>query len=264
MVVFIYKPGLRAYLLMRLLILAMSCVCHAAMAYAETFSGDIVDIPSVPEGQNSATFPMAKWDWFLHVRQNNEVARRQAEDIQIIFDGDSITEAWNSRGLKVWQEHYAPLHAFNFALPGDRTEQVLWRLDHGQVDGISPRLVVLLIGTNNFWRNTDEEIAEGVEAVVAEYRRRCPDAVILLQAILPRGKGPDYGLMPHIEKVNERLARLDDSEHIIFLDFGSRFLLSTGSVDPALMPDYLHPSPQGYDIWAEALTPFISRYFPQQ
>jgi N-acetylglucosamine-6-sulfatase len=158
----------------------------------------------------------------------------------------------------VWDARYAGYKAVNFGIGGDRTENILWRLNNGQMDGLDPKLIVLLIGTNNL-RNTNEQIVEGVLAVVREYRRRCPGAVVLLQGVFPRGKLATDSVRGRIKAINGELSKAGDGEHVLYVDIGDNFLDATGDLPERIMPDYLHPGPQGYEVWAEAIDPVVKK-----
>jgi beta-glucosidase len=142
---------------------------------------------------------------------------------------------------------------------------VLWRLDHGEVDGLHPKVVVLMIGTNNTGferdgftrRNSPAEAAEGVKAIVDDLRRKLPEARILLLAVFPRSHLPTDPARREVAAINQRIAGLDDGRHVRYLDIGSRFLTADGTLEPEIMPDYLHPSPHGYEIWAQAMQPTL-------
>jgi lysophospholipase L1-like esterase len=217
--------------------------------------------PPLPAGVNSAAFPAANLGWAQRVKSNNDKAHKLAAGIQLVFDGDSITDFWQTSGKKIWAARYEKLGAFDFGISGDRTQFVLWRLDQGQVDGLKPKLVVLMIGTNNLNGNTDKEIAEGVTAIVKDYRKRCPDAVVLLQAIFPRGHAATDPLRARIKAINAIIAKLHDGKKVIYVDFGDKFLEPDGTLSAEIMPDFLHPSAKGYQIWADAIQPFIDTYF---
>ncbi len=157
---------------------------------------------------------------------------------------------------------YAPRHAANFGISGDRTQHVLWRLEHGELDGVKPKAVVLMIGTNNTGkernsdsiRNTTPETIAGVIAVVDELKRRLPASRILLLAIFPRGEKDDPQ-RAQIKEINTALARL---EGVTFLDIGSKFLTADGALPRDVMPDLLHPDEKGYQIWADAMEPTLA------
>jgi len=190
-----------------------------------------------------------------------EIAKKGGVDV--LFLGDSITDNWRKpeQGLPVWEKQFAPLHAANFGISGDRTQHVLWRMQNGELAGIKPRVVVLMIGTNNTGlerdkltpRNTTEEVVAGVTAVVQGLRTQLPETKILLLAIFPRAEKPTDPVRLQTYDINGALARLHDEKHVFFLNIGSRFLEADGTMSKAIMPDFLHPSTKGYEIWAEAI-----------
>lgn len=182
--------------------------------------------------------------------------RAKKGDVNLLFLGDSITQGWNNND--VWKRFYGPRRAANFGIGGDRTEHVLWRLRHGELDGISPRVVVLMIGTNNAGANTADEIAQGVTAIVKELRKRLPEAKVLLLGVFPRGPKPD-ATRALLEDVNRRIAKLDDGSHVTYLDIGKAFLNPDATLSREIMPDYLHLSARGYRIWADAMEPTLWR-----
>jgi beta-glucosidase len=191
--------------------------------------------------------------WWADRHQHVLDANKQGSP-DLLFIGDSITQGWEDAGRTAWSGHFAPRHAANLGFSGDRTQHVLWRLDHGEVDGIKPKVAVIMIGTNNSngADNTAEEIADGIKAIVARLHEKQPQMRILLLGIFPRGDKPN----PQREKiaaVNASIAKLDDGKMVRYLDIGPKFLQPDGSISAEIMPDYLHLSPKGYDIWAEAI-----------
>jgi lysophospholipase L1-like esterase len=201
-------------------------------------------------------------------RHQSFVALAKKGDIDVLFMGDSITDFWRSTGKDVWAKYYGNLKAANFGISADRTQNVIWRLQNGEGQGFSPKVVVLMIGTNNTgvvtrnstapaaiqWRNTNEETIAGVTAVVAELRKDFPTAKILLLAIFPRGD--DELAMQQIPVINQAIAKLDDQQHVFFLDIGPKFLGPDGHVNPDLFQtrDRLHPTAAGYVVWADAMS----------
>ena len=183
-------------------------------------------------------------------------AKEAPGDYDIEFIGDSIMQGWEGRGKNVWQEYYGQRKVINFGVGGDRTQHVLWRFENGQLDGIKAKVAVVMIGTNNSNKddNSEADILEGVTAIVNQIRTRQPETKILLLGIFPRGKtfSTQRG---KILQVNEALAKLDDGQHIFFLDFGSQLIEKDGSISKSIMPDYLHPNEAGYKIWAAATEP---------
>jgi lysophospholipase L1-like esterase len=207
---------------------------------------------------NTATDPVprdAKWV----ERHEGFVAETKRGGIEILFLGDSITDGWRTKGKAVWEKQYTPRHAANFGIGGDRSQHVLWRMEHGELDGIKPKVVVLMIGTNNSGkdqdgkpRNTTPEIIEGVTTIVKGLRAKLPQSKILLLAIFPRGeKGTP--IRDQLKEINTALAKLDDGKMVKFLDIGANFLESDGTLSKEIMPDLLHPNEKGYQIWADAM-----------
>ena len=172
------------------------------------------------------------------------------EKVDLLFLGDSITQGWNDN--QVWKRFYGPRNAANFGIGGDRTQHVLWRIQNGELEGIEPRVVVLMIGTNNASSGTADEIAQGVTAIVTDLRHRLPEARILLLGVFPRGQKPD-ATREKLQSVNEKIAKLDDGSKVKYLDIGKAFLNQDQTISREIMPDYLHLSQKGYRIWADAM-----------
>ena len=154
----------------------------------------------------------------------------------------------------------------NIGYSGDRTEQVIWRLQHGEVDGISPRLAVIMIGTNNAGHRQDkpEDTAAGVKAILGELRTRLPDMKCLVLAIFPRGEKTDDPLRQLNDATNKILKTLADDQHVFFLDINAEFLDDDGTLPKDLMPDLLHPNEKGYEIWAAAMEPTIQKLLDEK
>lgn len=185
---------------------------------------------------------------------------------QLVFIGDSITEGWENAGKAVWQQHYAPYHALNLGYGGDHTENVLWRLQHGEVDGLQPKVAVLMIGTNNTGDRQDppEVTVAGVERILQELRQRLPQTRVLLLAVFPREASADAVLRRINEQINLKLAALADGDKVVFANLNSAMLEADGSLSTSVMPDLLHPQQQGYTIWAEAMQPILARMLVNQ
>jgi lysophospholipase L1-like esterase len=218
--------------------------------------------PSVPAGFNSAAFPTPRLEWLSRVKGIFDSASQVADKIQLVFDGDSITDFWQSEGREIWLERYARLGGFDFGIAADRTEQLLWRLSQGQMNGIHPRLIFLLIGTNNLGTNTNEQIAEGIKAIIDQYKKLCPDATIVVQGIFPRERDAFNPWRERIKEINKIISTYANGKNILFLDFGEKFLKPDGTLSQDVMPDFLHPSAKGYRIWADAIQPLIDQYVP--
>ena len=171
----------------------------------------------------------------------------------LVFLGDSITAGWGGK-QEIWDKAFGMYRPANFGIGGDRTQHVLWRITTGgELKGVNPKVVVLMIGTNNLGANTPAEIAAGVTAIVAELRKQLPDTKVLLLAVFPRAEKPTDGARGKIKEINDTIAKLDDGKAVRYLDIGSKFLAEDGSLTKAIMPDFLHLSPKGYGIWADAI-----------
>jgi lysophospholipase L1-like esterase len=209
------------------------------------------DVPAMKldkEGKPNANF-LARHEKFL--------ARAKSGPIDVLFIGDSITEGWEKKGKEVWAKHYEPLKAANFGIGGDRTEHVLWRFAHGELDGISPKVVVLMIGTNNNG-SAPADILKGDLKVVSEIRAKLPQAKLLVLGIFPRGADATDAKRQKMVEVNKGLAKLDDGKHVRYLDISAKFLAPDGVLPKDVMPDLLHPNEKGYAIWAEAMNPLLT------
>ena len=184
-------------------------------------------------------------------------------DPRIVFLGDSITQGWGSEGRAEWDARFAPLGAANLGIGGDRTQNILWRIGDGALDGLRPELVVLKIGVNNLWAEVQEcgadRVADGVAACVSAVRARCPDARVLVLGILPTQYAPDHPLRGIVHAVNTRSAALVSAMdgRVSFADIGAAFLEPDGRISTDIMPDGCHLSMRGYTIFADALEPMI-------
>lgn len=206
-------------------------------------------------GEHSAVNPMPRdANWKVRADLLNKRIK-DTPDAQLLFIGDSITQGWEGQGAKeVWEKHYAPRKAVNLGIGGDRTQHVLWRLQNGNLEGVKPKAAVVMIGTNNSngEDNSATQILEGIQAIVKELRSRQPQMKILLLAIFPRGENFN-AQRGKITQINQALRKLDDGQNVHFLDIGHRFLNEDGILPAEIMPDYLHLSRKGYELWADAI-----------
>lgn len=213
---------------------------------------------------NPATKPVSRMGQkFWAARHEKFLNQTKKGDIDVVFLGDSITQGWEGNGKEVWKKTFAPMKAGNYGIGGDRTEHVLWRITEGkELDGISPKAAVIMIGTNNMGANSAEQIAEGVEAIVKQLRKDKPKMKILLLAIFPRAgkriakeatEAKAGELNEKVKKTNELIKKLADGKMVFYKDIGGKFLDKDGGLPKAIMYDYLHLSPKGYQIWADAV-----------
>ena len=178
----------------------------------------------------------------------------KAGNIDLLFVGDSITDGWRRGGLEVWNKYFAPLKAANFGIGGDTTQGVLWRMQNGELEGFKAKLIVLMLGTNNINRNPNADIAEGDRLIVEEFKKRQPQAKVLILGVFPRGVEPANAFRSSIKEINGMLAKLADNRQVFYMDIGEKFLTPDGTLTAEIMPDALHPNLAGYQIWADAIT----------
>jgi len=198
-------------------------------------------------------------DWWLP-RHKQKLAEKAAMDkVDLVFLGDSITQAWEEEGANVWHDVYRPRNALNLGFNGDRTENVLWRLEHGEVDNIQPKLLILLVGTNNTGHRQDaaENTALGIQKILHVLAEKLPSTRILLLAIFPRSAKPTQKLRLLNDSVNELIQRYEDNDKVFYLDINSHFLDDKGRLSSDIMSDFLHPNANQYKVWADAIESHI-------
>ncbi len=212
-----------------------------------------------PRRQRSNPSLCADAWWKQRHESMNERVKKGNVDLLMI--GDSITHGWEGAGKEVWNKYYEKRNAVNLGISGDCTQHVLWRLENGNIDGISPKLAVIMIGTNNAGNEHDPaaEIVAGVKAIVAKLREKLPQMKILVLGIFPRGADDKDPIRQVNAKANEAIAKLADGKTIFFLDIGDKFLGPGRTLPKDVMPDLLHPNAKGYQIWAEAMEPTVEK-----
>jgi beta-glucosidase len=238
----------------------------------ETKIGDPYGLAGKTHSAVTPQYGISAKSWWLP--RHEQVLERVAQgNVDLIFIGDSITHSWDrkGKGLAIWQQYYGNRNAVNMGFGGDRTQHVLWRLDHGEIDGISPKLAILMIGTNNSNKedNTAEEIADGIKAICARMRKKIPKTKILILAIFPRGNAKQYKDKEHGAVFNAQWAKnneasrlaslIADDKMIYYLNINRAFLDENGVLSRDIMPDLLHPNEKGYKIWAEAIEPTVKK-----
>jgi lysophospholipase L1-like esterase len=184
-------------------------------------------------------------------------------DFDILFEGDSITDWWQQGGAQggteVLKKYFGDAKLANFAVAGDTTQGLLWGLQNGEGQGHKPKAIMLMIGTNNTGGASGPEIAEGVGADVLELRKDFPDAKILLLAIFPRGANANDGNRVKNEEANKIIAKLNDGQHVFFMNINDKFLNPQGGLI-GFRGDNLHPNAEGYDIWGAAVAPTLKEW----
>jgi len=230
---------------------------------------------------NSAIIPTPKleedsYDWW--VRHNDVLRLKDSLNPEIVLIGNSITHFWGGNypplkfadgtsrvpnGPESWKETFGNHRVLNLGFGWDRTQNVLWRLDNGELDGLDPKLVIIHIGTNNTSEtknarmNTAAEIAEGIQAVCLRVRSKGPQAKIVLMQIMPREEMPDNPRRILINETNQLLKKFAEENQFMLLDISAKMLTSEGVLTKEVAPDFCHPTDAGYKIWGAALKPFI-------
>lgn len=241
-------------------LLLVACLCAAPLTARAALPAVLTrraPKKAKPEVPGWGFYPRAPGVW---LRYHTHLAAGRGRD-SLVFFGDSLTFEWpdKDRGRTDWRGRYLPLGVRDYGVGGDTTRQALWRIEQSELDGLHPRLVVLMIGTDNLGDSlsdgTNAEVAAGIAAVVHALRRRLPQTRILLLGLLPR---QDVSYCRRVAAVNSFLPALDDGFHVRYLDMGRRFLLSPGHINRALYThDQLHLTPEGYHLWAAAMQPLF-------
>jgi len=238
---------------MKLRTLLIASLCVAATSFAETAKNLAID-PKPREG-----------GWVKRHESFNEVSKKG--EAQLVFLGDSITQGWEKNGKDVWAKTWEPLKAANFGIGGDRTEHVIWRLQNGNFDGLKPKLVVLMIGTNNtghqgrpaaehggaVYASSAEQTAEGVKMILDILGKKLPETKVLLLGIFPRGATKDDAMRKQNVATNNLISGFADGKRIYYMDIGNTFLQPDGTLPKEIMPDLLHLNAKGYEMWAGAI-----------
>ncbi len=233
--------------------LLLASLCLAATSFAETAKNLAID----PKPRDAG--------WMKRHESFNEVSKKG--EAQLVFLGDSITQGWEKNGKEVWAKTWEPLKAANFGIGGDRTEHVIWRLQNGNFDGIKPKLVVLMIGTNNtghqgrpavehggaVYASSAEQTAEGVKMILDILEKKLPETKVLLLGIFPRGATKDDAMRKQNVATNNIISGFADGKRIFYTDIGNTFLQPDGTLPKETMPDLLHLSAQGYQMWTDAI-----------
>ncbi|MES2309106.1 MAG: GDSL-type esterase/lipase family protein [Verrucomicrobiota bacterium] len=226
--------------------------------------------PSTELVTNTALIPVPKleqdaYDW--HERHQHVLDQGKEIDPTIVLIGDSITHFWGGRpqstianGPQAWKKIFQELRVLNMGFGWDRIQNVLWRLNQGEFDGLAPKWIILNIGTNNFSEtsraraNTPEEIAEGILHILNVLQTKSPTSKIVVMGIFPRDLQSETPLRKKIKITNERIKEgLEGLPQVQFLDIGDRFLSPDGTLPLTMMYDGTHLTDEAYHLWAEAL-----------
>ena len=238
---------------MKLCTLLLASLCVAATSLAETTKNFAID----PKPRDAG--------WMKRHESFNAISKKG--EAQLVFLGDSITAGWEKNGKDVWAKTWEPLKAANFGTGGDRTEHVIWRLQNGNFVGIKPKLVVLMIGTNNTghqgspaaehggvaYASSAEQTAEGVKMILDILGKKLPETKVVLLGIFPRGANKEDAMRKQNIATNNLISGFADNKRVFYMDIGNTFLQPDGTLPKEIMPDLLHLSAQGYQMWADAI-----------
>lgn len=214
--------------------------------------------------------PVERTDANSHIAHQQLLAKAKQGRIDLYFEGDSITRRWDATDypqlMENWQKNFHGWNAADFGWGADRVENILWRLENGELDGINPKVIVLLAGTNNVGNKLPPEgidaaadsISNGIRAVLKAMREKAPNAVVILTAIFPRND--NMAVLPEIAKINANLAKMADGRTIRYLNVNDKLADSAGKLYDGMMSprDKLHPALNGYQVWADALKPILT------
>jgi len=205
-------------------------------------------VPWVGEPRPDAWW-MARHEGFLKQTMEHK------SDLQVIFFGDSITEGWAGNGKDIWNKFYTPIHAYNYGISGDRTEHLVWRVEHKEFDGLMAKVVVLKIGTNNLGDNTEEDIAHGIKQVINVTLAKMPSTKVLLLGIIPRAGD----LEKKVQAINTIISKYNDDKHVFYLDMSDKFQDSPGKEKAGLYVDTVHLTKEGYQVWYDTMEPLLKK-----
>jgi lysophospholipase L1-like esterase len=199
------------------------------------------------------------------------LAKKALGTIDIYFEGDSITRRWGAtdypKYLANWNENFHGWNAGDFGWGADLIQNILWRIENGELDGVNPKVIVLLAGTNNVPGPGTEEakvenITKGIRALVDACQKKAPGATIILTAIFPRNDQPAANAV--INKVNQNIAKFADGKKVRFLNINDKLADDQGTLREGMMNrDHLHPDTKGYQVWADALKPIFTELLGQ-
>jgi lysophospholipase L1-like esterase len=222
-------------------------------------------LPVLGQSAGPADRPTPRGDRNSHVAHEQLLEKARRGGIDVYFIGDSITRRWGATDypefLANWKKNFHGWNAANFGWGADLTQHMLWRLENGELDGVNPRVIVILAGTNNVGRDPGDDakvadVSRGIRALIDTCRTKAPRATIVLTAIFPRNDNP--AVVPAIQRINENIARFADGKTIRFLNVNDRLADANGTLFEGVTVDNLHLSVKGYQIWADGLKPIFT------
>lgn len=236
----------------------------------KTILAGLAVIALLPAQTVPADRPVERTDGNSRLAHEQLLDKARQGRIDVYFEGDSITRRWGATDypelLENWKKNFFGWNAADFGWGGDRVENILWRLENGELDGVHPKAIVLLAGTNNVgnrvppegFDNAAANVTKGIEAILRVMRSKAPDAVVVLMGIFPRND--NMAVLPEIDRVNADLARLADGRKVRYLNINGKLVGPDGKLRDGMMNerDRLHPELRGYQVWADALKPVLT------
>ena len=221
------------------------------------------------QAQNKALDPVDRKDDWWTKRHAENVERMNQGDIELLLIGDSITHGWDNQ-KELYEKYFGAYKTINLGFSGDQTAHVLWRLDHLPLDKISPKVAMIMIGTNNIGHrdgSTPQETVAGIVAIVQKLHKQYPKLQILLLDVFPRDEKPDGDYRKKVNEINEALPSMLQRASLVSpltrMSLKGDFLDKDGTLPKSIMGDSLHPGKEGYEIWGDAVSPTIKRLFQQ-
>jgi beta-glucosidase len=244
---------------------AAALILAACASEPEVVSTLNTPVPGAEQdfGYQRVTTPELSRNYVQRIQEKTAQAEREGKDIKFVMVGDSITHFWENAGRNVMEANFAQYHPLNLGFAGDRTQNILYVIEKTDIfSKIDPKLVMLLIGVNNFGWSQGGPIAtaEGIRRCVLAIQEKAPNAKILLLGIFPAGNTPNDQNRPKIAATNEIIKDFADNRNVFYEDLGPKFLTPTGILERDIMGDYLHPTEKGYIIWADAIKPYVEKY----
>jgi beta-glucosidase len=194
-------------------------------------------------------------DWWKKRHESKLSEKQDMQQLDVLLLGDSITQGWETTGAEVWKQGFGDLTSLNLGFSGDRTEHVIWRLQNGEVDGLDPAAIMVLIGTNNTGHRLDpaDDIAAGIKIILDELQTRCPNSRILLLSVFPYDRDSQSPRRRNNEALNGQIRHFHDGRRVFYHDIYDTFFDESGQMSAEITPDFLHLSERGYRIWAEGV-----------
>ena len=243
-----------------LAVVLLSAACARAQAPATAAPAADTPAPEAVQPADVATVMHPTGERHLRSIHDKYLQRiRQDNKIQLLFLGDSITFNW-AKYPEIWNKYFGQYDPANFGDGGSYTQHLLWRLENGELEGISPKVCVLMIGVNNLYhvKNTPEETAAGVKKIIDTIHQKLPQTKVLLVSVLPFNRGLKDGYAK-ATATNAIICKFDDGKNTRYLSIYEKFLNPDGTVSKELLKDGVHPGPEGYQIWAETMQPLLQQ-----